>query len=415
MENQKPQEQIDPTALALKRAIFQQEGNDYSNTSGDNGTSAGAGQWNNGKLPLKKGEIPANFKSAATQFGLDPNDFSETNQDHVGYLQVKHDLDSGLTQSQVAAKWNSGLTNGWEDHKGSTIINGKTVSYDTPAYVANVQKYYQEEVSGEPLSANNSTPSPSSNSSDTGFITKADIPQPTDQPNQNKGLLGTNSKDSLYGKIIDNSLTRGVENVGNFLTFGGTKQLGNQVGTSLAAIPAATKDLVTGSNNSQYHDQPSLGQTAAGTAKTVGGTLLQGGGGLLEDAIRGDTILGRTLSKAPVITKALSTYVPEIKEGQSLDEVMNTGKLSASQTYDALSNALKNASATEAKVLQQGLDKVEPLAIKEAGGIVKFSELHPGWTKAGNVVGGLIKKLGSAAVSAGIGATGAEIYNHLTK
>lgn len=135
--------QVDPTALALSRAIRATEGGDYTNTSGDAGTSAGAYQWNNGKIPLQKGQVPANFKSAAQQFGLDPNDFSPTNQDHVAYMQIKHDLDSGLSQSSVSAKWNSGLTHGWEDHKGTTTINGKTISYDTPAYVAKVQHYYQ--------------------------------------------------------------------------------------------------------------------------------------------------------------------------------------------------------------------------------------------------------------------------------
>lgn len=137
--------QVDPTALSLSRAIRATEGGDYNNTRGDNGTSAGAYQWNNGKVPLQKGQTPLNFQSAAKQFNLDPNDFSPTNQDHVAYEQIKHDLDSGLTQSQIAAKWNSGLTHGWENHKGTTVINGKTISYDTPGYVAKVQKYYQQD------------------------------------------------------------------------------------------------------------------------------------------------------------------------------------------------------------------------------------------------------------------------------
>ncbi len=135
--------QVDPTALSLSRAIRAAEGGDYNNTAGDAGTSAGAYQWNNGKVPLQKGQIPANFRSQAQSHGLNPDDFSPENQDHVAYEEIKRDLDSGLTQSQVAAKWNSGLTHGWENHVGDVVINGKTVHYDTPNYVAKVQKYYE--------------------------------------------------------------------------------------------------------------------------------------------------------------------------------------------------------------------------------------------------------------------------------
>lgn len=139
---QNTQPQIDQTALNLSRSIRDAEGGDYNNTSGDAGTSAGAYQWNNGKVALQKGQVPANFKSSAQSLGLDPNDFSQTNQDHVAYEEIKKDLDSGLSQSQIAAKWNSGLTTGWENHKGTVVINGKTISYDTPAYVNKVKNSY---------------------------------------------------------------------------------------------------------------------------------------------------------------------------------------------------------------------------------------------------------------------------------
>lgn len=142
MQPNNPQPQVDPTALNLSRAIRDAEGGDYNNTSGDAGTSAGAYQWNNGKIPLQKGQIPANFRSSAQRNGLNPDDFSQTNQDHVAYEEIKKDLDSGLSQSQIAAKWNSGLTHGWETHKGTTTINGKTISYDTPAYVDKVKNSY---------------------------------------------------------------------------------------------------------------------------------------------------------------------------------------------------------------------------------------------------------------------------------
>lgn len=138
---------VDPTALALSRAIRSAEGGDYTNTSADNGTSAGAYSWNNyvdGKSQkLDPGQPPANFVSAAKQFGLDPTDFSQTNQDHVAYEQVKAQLDAGHSQSEVASWWNSGSY----DSAGNKGYNSQLgVSYDTPSYVQKVQKAYEQEV-----------------------------------------------------------------------------------------------------------------------------------------------------------------------------------------------------------------------------------------------------------------------------
>ena len=78
------QNPLDPSVVALTKAIGHQEsGGDY-NKVGDNGHSAGAYQWNN-PTPLAKGQIPKNFASFASEVGADPNDFSPTNQDKVAY------------------------------------------------------------------------------------------------------------------------------------------------------------------------------------------------------------------------------------------------------------------------------------------------------------------------------------------
>lgn len=129
--NQQPP-QVDPTALALTRAIRSVETSpegDYT-ALGDGDTSAGAYQWNNGTTKLTPGETPANFQTAAKQFGLDPTDFSPENQDHVAYEQVKSLLDSGKSQSEVAAIWN-----------GHKVVDGKIVPIN-PEYVQKVQDAY---------------------------------------------------------------------------------------------------------------------------------------------------------------------------------------------------------------------------------------------------------------------------------
>lgn len=119
---QTPGTNIDPTALALSRSIRQVEsGGDY-NAVGDNGTSFGAYQFHGD-----------NFKNWATQFGLDPNDKSATNQDHLAYLKIKSGLDSGLSQSEVAAQWN-----------GAKMVNGRPQAIN-PNYVKKVQAAYEQQ------------------------------------------------------------------------------------------------------------------------------------------------------------------------------------------------------------------------------------------------------------------------------
>lgn len=150
---------IDRGALTLSRAIALQESSkdgqtpNYT-TTGDAGTSYGAYQWNNGKTAIIPGQLPVNFTNAAKQFGLDPTDFSPQNQDKVAYAQVMQMKSQGLQPEQIAAAWNAGMghINDWQNHVGTTVINGQAIHYDTPSYVKNVQNYYQQLASNTPNS-----------------------------------------------------------------------------------------------------------------------------------------------------------------------------------------------------------------------------------------------------------------------
>lgn len=123
--NQPP---IDQTALTLSRSIRNVEsGGDY-NAVGDNGKSHGAYQFNKD-----------NFKNWATEQGLDPNDTSEQNQDHVAYNRIKGFLDKDVPPSQVAAIWN-----------GATYKNGQYQAIN-PAYVDKVKTEYQKQRGGNQL------------------------------------------------------------------------------------------------------------------------------------------------------------------------------------------------------------------------------------------------------------------------
>lgn len=306
-------QQVDPTALALSRAIRSAEGGDYTNYSGDNGTSAGAYQWNNGKVKLTPGQVPKNFQEGAKTHGLDPNDFSQTNQDHLAYEQIKKDLDSGLTQSQIAAKWNSGLTTGWENHKGTTTIAGKTISYDTPAYVAKVQKFYQDQTTNPQQTQSNL---PASQQSSVQFNptypqTEQPIPQENDNTLANKftgRINDANQAITDYTSGKQGLLSTGIQTVG-----AGAGLLGDSV-------------------NSLIEHTPILGGLVKGLESSIGGGVssflgTDAGRGILTGVsqfakdhpeLSKDIGAGINIVSAIPILKGLGTGINLIKDAGSL-------------------------------------------------------------------------------------------------
>lgn len=108
--NMPTEETLDPKIVKVLRAIRDVETgaeSDPYNAYGDEGASYGAYQWNNGKAgKLKKGQLPANFVSAAKKYGLDSSDFSPVNQNKVAYYQIKEYKDKGYQPDEIAALWN---------------------------------------------------------------------------------------------------------------------------------------------------------------------------------------------------------------------------------------------------------------------------------------------------------------------
>jgi hypothetical protein len=150
MDNQQIQQtpgtNLDPTALALSRAIRSAENTNYNQVVNEpNGsTSFGAYGWNKN-----------NFQDWAKQYGLDPNDTSETNQDHLAYERIKSLLDEGHSQSEIAAIWN-----------GAKVENGKYVALN-PSYVDKVKSEYEKQIGGSSTDSN-------------GYVTNIQMPQATD-------------------------------------------------------------------------------------------------------------------------------------------------------------------------------------------------------------------------------------------
>lgn len=188
--------ELDAGAVTLAKAIRQRESQGDYNAVGDAGTSKGAYQWQ-----------PGNFQAGASKYGLDPNDFSPVNQDKVAYYQVKELKDKGYTPEQVAAAWNAGegklKNDAWKQNVGVTTINGQQVKYDTPGYVNEVVKNFQQLKGGY-----NPNPYSSQPQNNPGAInlTGTTAPAPTETAPSlipNLGEIGTNLSSGLSGRVKD--------------------------------------------------------------------------------------------------------------------------------------------------------------------------------------------------------------------
>ncbi len=254
-------DQLDPAIVNLTKSIaLTESGKDgvpNYNAVGDNGTSKGAYQWQ-----------PGNFEAAAKSAGLDPNDFSPANQNKVAYHQV-------LNPAQIAAAWNAGEAKAkdgsWQQNIGTTTINGKSLSYDTPAYVQKVNDEYKKLAGAGNIQTYNPKPFSNPTNGNPGLINETGTslatpanPHPGFIQGLQEDLSGTNPES--LGTQIGNT----VKGVGNFLfpavgdvyhdikgdnTKTGLQQLGDLGSTALGAVTLipgvgegalAAKGLLTG-------------------------------------------------------------------------------------------------------------------------------------------------------------------------
>lgn len=128
---------LDPKVLKVMKAIRQIESSGNYEAIGDGGASAGAFQWNNNKVPLKPGEIPARFKDHAREAGVQVADFSRGSQNKVAYAIMKKWKDEGLGPEEIAAKWNGA----YRDEMGK-------YHYNKPEYGENFRKALMGDVGG---------------------------------------------------------------------------------------------------------------------------------------------------------------------------------------------------------------------------------------------------------------------------
>lgn len=128
---------LDPTVVALAKAIKRQESGSSKDAYNAKGASGEFGAYQ---------FMPDSWKQWSKEFlGDERAPMSIENQNKVAYGKVKQLKDKGYTPAQVAAAWNAGegkiANDAWKTNVGK---NSMGVQYDTPSYVKNVSKYYME-------------------------------------------------------------------------------------------------------------------------------------------------------------------------------------------------------------------------------------------------------------------------------
>lgn len=377
---------LDPEAVNLARAIRKQEsGGDYNRT-GDDGSSLGAYQWNNqpaGKsVPLKKGEIPSNFKAWAKEVGLDANDFSPKNQDMVAYKKIKKLKDAGNNVVDIAAIWNGGDAKRQDPNyvTPSGLPSQKKGIYDVPAYAKAVNDYYQglKEKTGDTSNTN------------TEDLTKDKMPDltPPDGPTYTSALhsperlaqyqaeakdADQKSKDanSLKGKAYDTAV-----GIGDRMTLGGASVLGNQLGTGLSKTYNQAKGLVGLQDNSKYMEDMSPGKTALGLTGTLLGIATQAGPGLQGIFSKGEAAI------APELVNSIRNTIGKT----AADEFVKGNPVQKYNILKSLSESEKVTSAGKL-LIDKTLADLEPAVMKAYGIVTKSSGLLPKLKTAGKVAG----------------------------
>lgn len=332
---------VDQGALTLTRAIALQESSNDGQTpnysaSGDAGTSYGAYQWNNGKAPLQPGQLPTNFVNAAKAAGLDPTDFSPENQDKVAYSQVLKMKQQGLSPEQIAAAWNGGMgiVNSWQNHVGTTEINGQQVSYNTPAYVQGVQKYYGQLAQSMPQqdpTGNGATPQKSPSLG--GFL-------------ENTVQSGANFLGNLGNAVLHPIQT--AQNIGG-AAVGGLQELGGQTTDNTAKF-----DNLKNYFSQRYGSVDNLLHTAYTDPVGLAGDLsaaLGVGGGLADIGAAGADAVG------------LGARAVEAGGADFVAGAEGAGGIARSTAGSGLAGALENTG----DILSKGSTLTNPLSPIVAG------------------------------------------------
>lgn len=278
---------LDPQAVMLAKAIRQAE-------SGGNFTAPGK----SGEYGAYQYTEPTWQKdSMAAGINVPLQQATPQQQNQVAYTKIKSLKDKGYNIGQIASSWNAGegepnaYTGKFSNGSASTGTNKYGVKFDVPAYAKSVANAYQTIKNGGEVKSDPYNPS-SVSSPQFPLASQKNSPEAAATPNS--GVLGTNPNDSLYGKVIDNSLTRGLINL-----VPGASTIGQSLGTGIGQAAEKIKGLLGGKDNSATYDtsQPSTKDQLVAGGKLLGtvGAVASGG-----ELLGGDILTSGPLAKASI-------------------------------------------------------------------------------------------------------------------
>lgn len=345
---------LDPQVVSLAKAIRTTESNTNYNAVGDNGNSHGAYQFNQG-----------NFQHWATQFGLDPNDFSPVNQDKVAYAKMKAWKDEGYHAGEIAAMWN-----------GANMENGRPVA-NNPDYITKVQKNLQpSDIKANPDTAGGAySPNPT-------YATPVPTGQTITAPTPSIGQQAGNAVNATAGALGIQKAGQGMATAAREFTGGGNEE-GDAQGAALQQLSAIMAKYPVGSSQrkaaiAKYQQLyqggvPTEAEIDPGTAlsnKEVLGSF--GNVGLLALAggeLKGAGIAADAGKVGQVLNKAVDVAKPVLEGGGMLGKILR----GAAQGYgfDVASaanankdNIFKPGLGTAVGGVLPGLLKVGGMALK---------------------------------------------------
>ncbi len=346
------QNQLDPQAVNLAKAIRQTESGGNFQAKGKSG-EYGAYQF-----------TEPTWNSYSKKYGINAalKDATPEQQNEVAYKQVKEWKDKGYNVGQIASLWNSGKPDAYNDptYKGT---NSSGANFDVPAYAKSVATAYQTLKNGGQVQTDPANPS---------NVSAPQFPfTQQSQTTQNQEVAKSNENPGGIQGLIQGVASPFLSAISS------VRQLGN-VGDQAAYDKMQNE----GADYGYFGKARPLGQVEGGIktvgdfGSAVGDTLKKGAeigldtvsaGGLIK-AVRGASALA-----SPAVESAMQGFKMSMPEFQALS---NAEKL------NALTEAVKaGVSASDRMVLTKAIQEVTPLAEKELG-------LQPGLLRKVLVGGG---------------------------
>ena len=342
---------INEQARNLTKAIFTHESNMDYGAKGDNNTSSGAGQWQEGT-----------WKEHARLVLGNPNaPMSKENQSVVAQGMMRKFIKEGKNAAQIAAIWNSGSDKNWETKVGTkTYPDGKKIAYNVPKYVKEVTDLYQNFKGKSARTETYNKTVPQGGASGATLATAADVNVPDT-------LGGKLQKDWQYAMGTQEKPNQGLGAVigGGMQTILGSKeQPQDYTGVDLNPL----EKLSTGLNKAtggRLEGLANIGLGLSDVAGAAGGAVGDITGAAiskiapqwLKDA--GSKVL-ESVFKVPVVQEALGKFNkmaqenPELTRGAGNAFNIYTSLIPAVKTLQAAKNLIIGGVSSEVAKSQAG-------------------------------------------------------------